>query len=638
MRNGREIVAGVGIMMLLTGPIMAEDEKEQPDAFKLGEIVVTATKTERRVKDVTSAVSVVDEADIEASNADYVMDVIGSEPGIYIRKDAIYGRQFIEVRGLGSNIRRLQVLVDGRPEKMSLFGCSVAQTLPLANVERIEVVRGPESVLYGSDAMGGVVNVITKKMLDPGYQSSGLFSYGSYNTMHGLLRHGGNSHDFDYYLTYDHKQTDGHRPNSDYDADFGSLKLGYQLDDSWRLQAAGQYFRDDGEDPGPVTNPYTNNDRRKYERWSWNADLIGKWDGSEFTLTFYDNSGEHRFNMPSIEDYWHSKDNTVGLLAMYVRDVYESGDTKDSITCGYEYQHQWAEPQDDWIAWARENNPSRYMDFGPYRRNNHDLFAFNEFTMGRWVNTLGLRGSYDDSTDRITPVPQAGLLCHVTAGTTARAKIGKGFRQPRFSELHLYPAHNENLKPEEVWSYEAAISHEFAPWLSAFVNPFYMDVDNIIQQESNDSPPPNFINSNSGRFYIRGVETGLEISPARDLSVAVYYTLTDVQDGPEDNPNINRESIPEHVVSAVARYTIGRLDMSLDMEYVAGLYNSNLLAGGDIEKVGNYFTANAKASYQVHKNLKLFGGIENIFDSDYEQIPGYTMPGTTIHAGLKAEL
>jgi len=117
---------------------LADDTKQDDETtrktFDMNEIVVTATPVERKAKDITSAVSVINSAEIEASNADYVMDVIGSLPSVYIRRDAIMGRQDIEIRGLGSNLRRLQTLIDGRPEKMSLFGCTVAQTLPLANV------------------------------------------------------------------------------------------------------------------------------------------------------------------------------------------------------------------------------------------------------------------------------------------------------------------------------------------------------------------------------------------------------------------------------------------------------------------------------------------------------------------------
>lgn len=602
------------------------------------EVVVTATPVERKVRDLTSAVSVINSSEIEASNADYVMDVIGSLPSVYIRRDAILGRQDISIRGLGSNLRRIQTLIDGRPEKMSLFGCTVAQTLPLSNVERIEVIRGTESVLYGTDAMGGVVNIITRRAWDPGYESSALFSYGSHDTTHGLIRHGGNTGTFDYYITYDHKQSDGHRDNSEYEADFFSLRTGYQLNDAWRIELSGQYFEDDAEDPGPTSNIYTNNDRKEYMRYSWDADLIGKYDKSEFLLTVYDNEGEHDFDMPTISDYWHSSDQTIGVITRFTTELFEKQETRDELTAGYEYKYQWAEPEGDWISWAQANMPAKFMDFGPYRRNNHDVFAFNELEIGSWIQTLGLRGHWDDEDRSWEALPHAGALCHLTEKTTVRAKAGKGFRQPRFSELDLFPVHNTELEPEEVWSYELALAHEFSPSFNCYVNPFYMDVENLIQQESNDSPPPVFLNMNSGKFVIQGVEAGMEARPLDNIVMTVNYTYTDIEDGPADNPHINREGMPEQVLNAVAAWQAGRILLSLEAEYVAELYDSDLLAGGEIQKVDDFVVCGMRVSCRATKCMDVFAGVENMFDEDYEQIPGYPMPGTTAFAGIKAQL
>ncbi|MBN1291007.1 MAG: TonB-dependent receptor [Candidatus Latescibacteria bacterium] len=606
--------------------------------YESDEVVVTGTPGERKIGNVTSTVGVITEEEIEASNSDYVMDVIGSMPGVYIRQDAIYGRQDITIRGLGSNVRRLQVLVDGRPEKMSLFGCTVSQTLPLSNVERIEVVRGPESTLYGSDAMGGVINIITKQIRDPGYESSALLSYGGYETMHSLIRHGGNTGTFDYYITYDHKQTDGHRANSAYGADFLSLRTGYAINETWQAKLSGQYFSDDGDNPGPNNDPYVNNDKQEYMRYSWDADLIGKWNRSEVLFTVYDNEGEHQFNMPTIADYWHSKDRTLGLNARYSREVYQQDNMMDTITAGYELQNQWAEPEDDWIKWAKANMPAKFMDFGDYNRINHDIYTFNEFVKGKWINTLGLRGHWDDQTEKWEALPHAGLLYVFSNRTSSRAKISKGYRQPRFSELYLFPAHDEDLEPEEVWSYEAAINHSFTPRISVSVNPFYMDVENMIQTVANNNPPPMSINRNSGQFIIQGVEAGFKAIPVERLHLSVNYTYTGIEDGPDDNPHVNREGEPEHVIDVMAMYSISKFTVSADAEYISGLYDSDLLAGGEIKKVDDFVVFGLKGSCQVQRNLNYFIGVENLFNADYEKIPGYPMPGARLYMGLKAEM
>lgn len=634
------IITLVSFILLIGGMAsegIAEDTTDR--AFDLGKVVVTATKSEKKVEDVTSSVSVIDEEEIEASNANYVMDVISNLPGVYVRKDGIFGRQKIEIRGLGSNGRRIQTLIDGRPEKMALFGCTVTQTLPLANIERIEVVRGPESVLYGSDAMGGVINIITKKRKKEGFESSALASYGSYNTFHSLLSHGGKKGPFDYYLTYDHKLSDGHRDNSEYKGYNLTARLGYQFTDALRIEVSGKHFDDEAEDPGPESNPYTQDDKKEYERDSWDVDLIGEWDRTRFSITFYQNMGEHQFTMPSEPDWWHSKDRTTGLLSKLSLDLFDKGDIKDTLTIGYEYQKQWATTLDPYDSYVKENYPPPLVacfQLGEHSRYNNDVFLFNEFNWAKLVATLGIRFHHDKINDWET-IPQVGLLYHILDSTTIRAKISKGFRQPRFSEMYLFPAHNEELEPERVWSYEMGLTHTFPKWVSVSITPFYMDIENFIQRMPNPNfpPPPRFINQNSGEFYIRGIEAGIDIRPFENLVLTLYNTYMDIED-PSDTNHANLQGKPKNVFDAMIKYTWNNLSLSWDGEYVSGLYDENL-ATGNIEKVDSFFVAGMKGSYWINKYVQVFAGIDNMFDKDYEMIPEYPMPGTTVYAGLRGE-
>lgn len=635
-------------ILISAGPLFAGTDQTETNSIRspdktntylrVNEIVVLGTRIKNKVKNVTSAVSSIDPDRIDASTADYVMDAIGTEPSVYVRKDAIYGRQDVSIRGLGSNMRRIQTLIDGRPEKMSMFGCSVSQTLPLANVERIEVLRGPESVLYGSDAMGGVINIITRRRHDPGFETDGSIEYGSYDALHGSAHHGGKIDGFDYYATYDHKQTDGYRPNGQYNADFGALRMGQDLDDIWRLEAAGQYFADLGHDPGPITGAYTNNDWRKYKRGSWNADLTGKWNKSRLSFMVYNSFGEHEFNMPTISDYWHSKDQTFGGKAEYSQTLFESEEFKCVPTIGYEYQYLWARPQDDWVAWAKNNMPAKYMDFDAQTQQNNDVYLFNELTWGRWVNTLGVRGHYDNCGNSLELLPTVGLLRHVTESTTLRAKVARGFRQPRFSELYLYPAHNEDLKPEDIWGYDVGLIQEIGSGASVEITPFYQKINNMIQTVPNPAPPPQAINQNSDAFDTRGIEIATEYRPIELCRLNISYTYTDIDDAKTGNLNANRQGIPEHAVNAIAEYSIFKLRLSAEVQYVAGLYDSDMFSGGEIAKVSDYYVVNIKAAYPVSRYAEVFGGIDNLLDKDYEQIPGYPMPGVTGYVGLRVRI
>jgi outer membrane cobalamin receptor len=628
----------LSIIFVCMVQIFADDDQNDNEdkiygPFDMEEIVVTATRYERKVADVTSAMSVIDSREIEASNADYVMDIIGSQPGIYIRKDATYGRQDIEVRGLGSNCRRIQTLIDGRPEKMAMFGCTVTQTLPLANIERIEVVRGPESVLYGTDAMGGVVNIITRKLLKPGFETDAMISYGAYNSFHSLLRHGGNTGKFDYYLTYDYKSSDGHRDNAAYSGWDATGRIGYLLSYNWRMELSGKYFFDKAEDPGIINNPYLLGDYRKYNRYSWDFDLIGNWQNSDILVNFYQNIGKHKFHMPSENDYWHSKDDSYGVTIKGSHSFYHTEMIKDRITAGYEYKNEWAKTLEPWNSWARQNMPARFMNIGAFERDNHDFFIFNEATYDKLINTLGFRFHYNEAYDWKI-LPQLGFLYHLFSGTSLRIKAAKGFRQPKFSELYLFPAHNEQLEPEENWSYEFGVYQKINKEIAININPFYMDIKNLIQTVPNDNPPPLQINKNSGNFYIRGIELGMDLMLHRHLDITLFGTYMDIED-PEGSGHVNRQGKPEYKFNGLIKYHYNRLHISADMEYISGLYDSNLFASNQIEKVADFFVVDVKSSYQLHKNFQLFIGIENLLDRNYQQYPGYPMPGLSIHSGIK---
>ena len=617
-----------------TGSLNVTEEIYGP--FDLDEIVVTATRYQQKVANVTAAVSVIDAKELASSNAVYVMDVIKNLPGIYVRRDGIFGRQAIEIRGLGMNGQQIQTLIDGRPEKMALFGCTVTQTLPLSNVERIEIIRGPESILYGTDAMGGVVNIITRKLLTPGFDTNLILQYGSYNSIHSLIQHGGNTGLFDYYLTADYKSSDGHRLNAGYIGNDFSGKAGYRIANNWRAEISGKYFSDRANDPGTVKSPYVLHDKREYQRYSWDFDITGNWQKGDVLMNFYQNAGEHRFNMPSVPDFWHSKDNSYGLALKGSYRLFKSRDIINIISAGYDYRYESAKTLEPWNSWAYQNMPVNFMNIGSFNRNNHDLFAFNESTYKNAVGTLGIRIHHDTDYSNII-LPQAGLLYHISKTSSIRAKIGKGFRQPKFSELYLFPVHNELLEPEENWSYELGYYQKIFRSIALIINPFYMDINKSIAVVPNPTPPPMQRNINTEGYSIKGVEFGLDMALEKDLNLNAYVTYMDVED-PAGTGHVNRKGKPELKYDGSIHYNYHKLTATFTGQYISGLYDSNIFTNDQIQKVDNYFVAHLKTNYQVNRFFQIFIGIENLFDENYEQFPGYPMPGFSVFTGFKAGL
>ncbi|MFH1761599.1 MAG: TonB-dependent receptor plug domain-containing protein, partial [bacterium] len=211
-------------------------------------MIVTATRSQKAVRDISASVNIVTQEDIEASNAHSCTDVLNTLPGVFINKTGAYGRADVDIRGLGDRGRNIMVLVDGRPVKMGIFGCTITHSLPLDNIERVEVVRGPASVLYGSDAMGGVLNIITRKA-EKNIQADMTAAYGTDNSQQYRLQTGGNVKNINYFITGDLQKSDGHVANSAYNGKDMTCRVGYKYSDNYEVTLTGKYFDGRKEEP-----------------------------------------------------------------------------------------------------------------------------------------------------------------------------------------------------------------------------------------------------------------------------------------------------------------------------------------------------------------------------------------------------
>ena len=620
--NKKCVKMGVKMLMRLwvlvfwlcfVGLVGAEDTLRFNDTLRvyyLDEIVVTATRLKRAVKDLASSVSVVTREDIEASNANSCTDILATVPGLFVQKTSAFGRADVEIRGLGSRGRRLMVLIDGRPVKMGLFGCTVTHSLPLDNVDRIEVVRGPLSVLYGSDALGGVINIITRK-LKKGTETDLTTSYGTYNTRCVRLRHGTNLGKFDYYLTGDWRMSDGHLPNSAYDGKDFTAHLGYRFNKRVELTFNGKYFDGYKEEPLRATDPDTlvPNTWNDYERGALDLSLNSKFGGIELFAKLYRNFGHHQFS-----DGWHSRDFTNGGLLHCVVHPFIG----NTLVAGVEFRQQGGE---------RLSEPQ-----GEWTKTEFASFLHIEQLLGKAILSFGGRYNYDEVAGTEL-CPEVGLVLHLREGVILRAIISKGFRSPQLNELYMFPPSNENLKPERVWNYEIGFDYRIADGVTFEFTCYDMKGDNIIQLEENPTPPPMFLFQNTGKFDFKGVETGLNMQLGY-FTGRIYYSYLD--------PGEKTTGRPGNKLDIVMRYTHDKFLVAFTGQYVGNYY----AADNHEQKIDDYFVANVKLSYRVLPQLNVFLAVDNIFDRDYviyADLPGgaaglYRMPRRAFTLGVKVEL
>lgn len=587
-----------------------------PEIFKLEEVVVTATRTERAVKDLSATVSVITREEIEASNANSCTDILNIQPGLFVHKTGPFGRADVDIRGIGNRGRKVMVLIDGRPVKMGLFGCTVTHSLPINNVERIEAVRGPLSVLYGSDALGGAINIITRQA-GKRVEADFTTSYGTDNTQHYRLRHGGYRGKFNYYLTGDLRSTDGHIDNSAYDGKDFTARVGYEIMDNAELTLTGKYFDGHKEEPLRATEPPSppSDTWNDYERGAIDLTFTRRWERMNGFVKVYRNFGEHEFS-----DGWHSKDFTNGAMVNGSVRVLPNNE----LTVGVEFRQQGGEK----LATAQqpsswEGNKSEYA---AYFHDEHTLF--NKLTL-----TFGTRFNEDEVSGGEF-CPQGGLVYRLREGTILRGSVNKGFRSPQLTDLYLFPPSNEDLKPEVVWNYGAGVNQQVMEGVNIDIVGYLMDGEDLIKRAPNPNPPPMWKFQNVGEFEFKGLETSLRAQMGGGLSGRISYTYLD--------PGEKTKGRPGDKLDLDLRYARDRVAVYLNGQYVTDYFAADNATQG----IDDYFVANAKLSYELIRGLQAFLAVDNLLDEDYviyADLPGgaaglYTMPGRMVHLGLTAEL
>ncbi|MDR0680628.1 MAG: TonB-dependent receptor plug domain-containing protein, partial [Dysgonamonadaceae bacterium] len=237
MKKSILFLVGLTVSMQLR----AESEANEIDtAIYLRQVVVSATKAQVNQNTVPLTISVIEREEIEASGESMLLPVLSDRiPGLFVTEKGITGfgvssgsSGTVNIRGVGQG-NKVLMLFDGQPQWAGIFGHSLPDTYVASDVDRVEVIRGPGSLLYGSNAMGGVVNIITRKRRQPGRSTQARAMYGSYNTQKYMVNTGYNTGNFSSFISVNHDRTDGHRKDSEFHITNGFVNLGYRFNDHY---------------------------------------------------------------------------------------------------------------------------------------------------------------------------------------------------------------------------------------------------------------------------------------------------------------------------------------------------------------------------------------------------------------------
>ncbi len=632
---------------------------------ELGEIVVTATRVEEQKKDLPVSVQVITEEDIKNSTAQNAGDLL-AEAGLgHVQKYPGAMTAKVGLRGYSTDLfsiykSRVLVLINGH-----YAGTVNLAKIPVEDIERVEIVKGPGSVVYGSQAMGGVINIITKRAKRYGLHGAIGGAAGSWNYWKALAEAGYRQGPVDLYMTASKSSRDnfetvdyGEIENTEYNDETFSFRAGYSFGQDHRISAGFQHWR--GWDigmPGAVYSPdpddFTN---KRRDAFDLNYTL------RNLKISYYfikDRDESHDSGMtpgPGNSEITVNKTTTTGGT---VQNTFELRPVR--LTAGVDYNTIKVESSRNTGAPYSPN--SKYTNYGVFTE------ARTGFFDGRLIINLGLRYDYLKNeilpTAGLTVAPRqedidhltvrGGLVYALTESLRLRTNVGTAFRAPAPDELAAdyvssWGTHyvgNPGLDPEKSTTYEAGVLYKRGYFKGEFTFFHSRFKDKILNYY--DATLNAMTWKNVDGATLQGWETSFayNIGGALNLDISLepfmnvtYHTKYVAED--EDEVSQYGKTLL-YTPKWTGAFGIRAMGQRWDMRVIANYTGNERVMDWDftsatygqvIEK-GDFTVVHLKGSYRPHRNIEITASVENLFNRAYEYVKGYPMPKRTYTAGLR---
>ncbi len=615
------------LTLMLVAVAAGINAEEVTDSMNLQDVVVTGTRNATDVRYLPMTVSVIGRQTLtEQYQTSVLPTVMQQVPGLFVTSRSMLGYGVsggaaggINLRGIAGGSGQLMVLIDGHPQYNGIYGHPIADSYQTLMTERVEVLRGPASMLYGSNAMGGVINIVTRGMHEDGVKTTVNLGAGSYGTIQAEASNQVRSGKFSSTVAAQYGRTDNHRPRMGFEQYGGYLKLGYDFHAHWNAYVDANITHFNASQPGSTSSPLYDADQW-ITRGMVSAAVENHYNKTSGAVSLYTNFGRHKIDDGTADAanptkrYFRSKDALLGVSLYQSAQLFEG----NRVTVGIDYQHIYGH------AYYTSKETGETLDTpnkqsGKSYRN--EIAGYVEFRqdLTSWLTVdAGIRIDHHSVTGTEW-IPQGGIVIRPMDNGELKAMVSKGFRNPTMREMYLYPPSNEDLKPERLMNYELSWKHRFNT-LTYGINFFYLKGDNMIQTMPVDGKPRNV---NTGKVENYGAELEAAYRISQHWNITTNHALLHMK-----NPVL---AAPKYKGFLGANYNCHRLGVVAGLQYISGLYT----AIGDNEKKENFLLLNATVSYQLIRNLALWVRGENLLAQHYEINLGYPMPRATFMAGVQ---
>lgn len=617
------------VFTLLFTTILQAQNLQTPDTtatarnINLDEVVVTGSRVPIGRDIIPVPVSIVNRGTLERSEETNLLPVLMKHvPSLFVTSRGIAGYGVsggsaggINLRGFSGGAGRVLILIDGHPQYATIYGHPVADAYIASEAQRVEVSRGSASILYGSNAMGGAINIITRKALEDGNRLSARLMGGSYGTQRYTVTDSYRNGRFSGVVSGNYERTDGHRDDMEFESFSGYGKVGYDFTDEWKAMGNVNIAKSNSQNPGTISTPLLDNTADVLRGMS-GLSIENNYKATRGAINLFYNWGKHDINDGYApggnprEFLFHSTDYMGGFNIYQTINLYENilitGGVDLKLYGGNAYRNPETEVYADHIKL-------------------HEIagYILAQQQLSRTMFEVGLRVE-DHKLYGTEFVPQAGFSLKAADDTNLKLSVSKGFRTPNLRELYMYASANEDLLPESSWSYDFTVSQGLLDnRMSAELTLFYIKGDNIVEVVQVDGRPQN---RNVGEFTNKGVEFSLDYQILDNLALHSNYSYLKMK-------NLITGA-PRHKFYAGITYNPGKFSFSAGAQLIDKLY----LATGDNPQTSSYTLIDARASYNAFKWMNIFVKGDNLTARKYETMLGYPMPRATVMAGVSLDI
>ena len=684
------VAVTVFFLISLQCMLFSQENAEKNDTVKTSEKVFTIGEVLVKDRKITPGVtSVISGKEVEQSSKGDLINVINEKvPSFYTGNNRVMGfgvadsgAASMSIRGIGVSgwggqtgsgpSTGLPILINGMDTTMMINNHPVADIFTMKNIDRIEVLHGPQPVLYGSSAMGGIINIITKRKSTEGTATKITASYGTDNTTDDSVQHFGKFGSFDYGVTYNFRYTDGDREQkfagTTYDSRYmnnsGTMHMGYALNKNWYFGLDGYIMRLNINDPGPegINSVFLDNHDIENFIMTRGGTVIqvgNNFDRLEGSLQLYWNRGHHESELPVQDDAqkYNSDDHMYGAKLKESIKILKD----NTLTVGAEARRYGGKSEN-------KLNGDVYTD--DKYINEQSLFALDEHRFLNKVLILSAGGRYTHNSEYGHYGSwQAGAIVNPTDSTKIHARGARGFKLPDIIQIYnkwwsgdkTIDESDTDLDPETYTCIELGVEQSLFEKLIVSVTGYRIYSKNKFVREIGMG----FTEwRNADDFDYNGLELNVKYNPVKMIGLSAGYSFIDNEQDGKTIPYA-----PKHKLIAGISFEKYGLYASVNGEYVADVYaneeeNTFKMMGTSYtvehKKLDNYFVLNAKISYSFLERYKVFMNFNNITNRDYStvsyylgpDVPGfsqpvedgtnrfydYPMPGFSMQGGISAE-